>query len=139
MNNMKPKFLCHDVAGPLEVLRSTSNPHHQRTPPSWRHLSCFCTREGAPLTSSPTAKSVPLMLVLLLLLPPTLGRGSGPQPTAPSPPSQAPTEAGDSSTVDDGSSVTETPAVDGRSSACRAEDFDGVGEIQKVLHFFKDG
>lgn len=41
--------------------------------------------------------------------------------------------------MDDGSSVTETPAVDGRSSACRAEGFDGVGEIQKVLHFFKDG
>lgn len=40
---------------------------------------------------------------------------------------------------DDGSSVTETPTVDGRSSACWAEVFDGVGEIQKMLHFFKDG
>ncbi|KAK9405088.1 matrix metalloproteinase-9 [Crotalus adamanteus] len=63
------------------------------------------------------------------------GRGSGPQPTVPSPPSQAPTEAGD----DDGSSVTETPVVDGQSSACRVERFDAVGEIQKLLHFFKDG
>ncbi|XP_026550405.1 matrix metalloproteinase-9-like, partial [Notechis scutatus] len=69
-----------------------------------------------------------------------LGRGSGPQPTPPSPPPQDPTESGDSSTVDDdGSSVTETPAGDGRSSACRLGGFDGVGEIQKVLHFFKDG
>uniref|UniRef100_A0A670ZSK4 Matrix metalloproteinase-9 n=1 Tax=Pseudonaja textilis TaxID=8673 RepID=A0A670ZSK4_PSETE len=68
------------------------------------------------------------------------GRGSGPQPTPPSPPPQDPTEAGDSSTVDDDdSSVTETPAGDGRSSACRLGGFDGVGEIQKVLHFFKDG
>ncbi|XP_070600473.1 matrix metalloproteinase-9-like [Erythrolamprus reginae] len=68
------------------------------------------------------------------------GEGSGPQPTAPISPSQAPTEAEDSSSVDDDdSSVTETPAVDGRSRACQVETFNGVGEIQKVLHFFKDG
>lgn len=75
-----------------------------------------------------------MLVLLLLLFSPPLGRGSGPQPTVPSP-SQAPTEAGD----DDGSSVTETPVVDGQSSACRVERFDAVGEIQKLLHFFKDG
>nr|BAG16271.1 matrix metalloproteinase 9 [Rhabdophis tigrinus tigrinus] len=63
------------------------------------------------------------------------GRESVLRPTAPIRPSQAPTEAVD----DDGSSVTETPAGDGRSSACRVGGFDGVGEIQKVLYFFKDG
>ncbi|XP_070600472.1 matrix metalloproteinase-9-like [Erythrolamprus reginae] len=63
------------------------------------------------------------------------GEGSGPQPTVPIPPSQAPTEAED----DDDSYVTETPAVDGRSRACQVETFNGVGEIQKALHFFKDG
>ncbi|XP_070600354.1 matrix metalloproteinase-9-like [Erythrolamprus reginae] len=47
--------------------------------------------------------------------------GSGPQPTVPIPPSQAPTKAED----DDDSSVTETPAVDGRSRACQVESFNG--------------
>ncbi|KAM6457666.1 matrix metalloproteinase-9 isoform 1-T1 [Liasis olivaceus] len=66
------------------------------------------------------------------------GRGSGPRPTVPSPPTQTPTEAVDSSTPDEaGSSVT--PPVDGQSTACRVEGFEAVGEIQKALHLFKDG
>uniref|UniRef100_A0A8D0H4E8 Matrix metalloproteinase-9 n=2 Tax=Sphenodon punctatus TaxID=8508 RepID=A0A8D0H4E8_SPHPU len=83
-----------------------------------------------------------------------LGRGTGPAPTAPAPPTQRPdvpdqttteadevstTEEDQASTDEEGSSVTEVAPVDPLGTACRVQIFDAITEIQGELHFFKDG
>ncbi|XP_042318234.1 matrix metalloproteinase-9 [Sceloporus undulatus] len=75
------------------------------------------------------------------------GKGSGPQPTVPSRPTESPdvpdqnpTEWDEASTTDEeGSSVTETTPVDRPEDACKVPGFDAVAEIKKELYLFKDG
>uniref|UniRef100_A0ABM5G4Q9 Matrix metalloproteinase-9 n=1 Tax=Pogona vitticeps TaxID=103695 RepID=A0ABM5G4Q9_9SAUR len=82
------------------------------------------------------------------------GKGSGPQPTVPSLPTESPDDRGDeddlpdqnptesdgaSTTDEEGSSVTETTPAQHPGDACKVGRFDAIGEIKKELHLFKNG
>ena len=85
-----------------------------------------------------------------LLCPWPSGKGSGPQPTVPSLPTESPddddlpdqnpTESDGASTTDEeGSSVTETTPAQHPGDACKVGRFDAIGEIKKELYLFKNG